>query len=294
MAAARFNDGYTRVSKNIEKIISDNKAQIDHKDLTDAIDKAAKSALAVQFPNHPYPLQDLPLPNSFTASIEPPYGLQEILDFLFNYNKRRKWELNMTQVKAAIDAIVRSGSAIANARVMLGDSPFLFRQQNQEKPTADPRPRSTSGGSRRRKKTDSKQNCRRSRRSVPWAGWGKLAPNTKQRKKLLDKCGKKCFLGPDLSFPICPKNSCKVNKKGLYAAYIRSRQWGKKSSSYKGKSRPRRKQSVYNRISRKAKKLLRKMTLGRKWGGGNSPNKFKIPHPIYQAETYKDRHTPQH
>lgn len=100
---------------------------------------------------------------------------------------------------------------------------------------------------------------RRSRRSVPWAGWGKLAPNTKQRRKLLKKCGKKCFLGPDLSFPICPKKSCKVNKKGLYAAYIRSSQWGKKPSSYKGKSRPRRKQSVYNRISRKAKKLLRKM-----------------------------------
>ena len=96
------------------------------------------------------------------------------------------------------------------------------------------------------------------RRKVPWAGWGKLAPSQKQRREMLYKCGKKCFLGPGTSFPICAKGSCKINKKGVYAAYIRSRQWGKKKSSYKGHARPTRKRSTYNRVSSKAKKLLKR------------------------------------
>ena len=106
---------------------------------------------------------------------------------------------------------------------------------------------------------------KRSRKAMPWAGWGKLAPHGKQRTKMYKKCGKKCFLGtktpgdrqhPD--FPICAKGTCKVNKKGLYAAYIRARQWGKPRKSYKGKSRPRMKASYYRKIASKAKKMLAK------------------------------------
>jgi hypothetical protein len=76
--------------------------------------------------------------------------------------------------------------------------------------------------------------------------------------------GKKCFLGtktpgdkkhPD--FPICNKGTCKVNTKGLYAAYIRARQWGKPKSSYKGRSRPRFSQKYYKNIANKAKRMLR-------------------------------------
>jgi len=60
---------------------------------------------------------------------------------------------------------------------------------------------------------------------------------------MMKKCGKKCFLGSKKSFPICKKNTCKVSSKGVYAAYIRSRQ-------YRSKGRK------YVNISRKAKRML--------------------------------------
>ena len=106
---------------------------------------------------------------------------------------------------------------------------------------------------------------KRSRKAMPWAGWAKLAPHGKQRTKMYKKCGQKCFLGTTTpgdkqhpNFPICAKGTCKVNKKGLYAAYIRARQWGKPRKSYKGKSRPRMKASYYRKIAKKAKKMLAK------------------------------------
>ena len=58
---------------------------------------------------------------------------------------------------------------------------------------------------------------------------------------MLKNCGKKCFLGPGKTFPICKKNTCKISSKGVYAAYIRARQY------------------KHANISRKAKKLLIKM-----------------------------------
>lgn len=95
------------------------------------------------------------------------------------------------------------------------------------------------------------------RRSVPWAGWAKKAPHGKQRTVMLRKCGRKCFLGPNKKFPICSKGTCKVNPKGVYASYVRSRQWGKKHSSYKKRSAPTMKRSTYSKIASKAKKILK-------------------------------------
>ena len=69
-------------------------------------------------------------------------------------------------------------------------------------------------------------------------GWAKQQPGTHQRTVMMKKCGKKCFLGPKKSYPICTKNTCKINKKGVYSAFIRSMQFHKKN------------------ISRKANKLL--------------------------------------
>ncbi len=94
------------------------------------------------------------------------------------------------------------------------------------------------------------------RKSVSWKGWSKLEPSTHQRTVMRRKCGRKCFLGPDKSFPICAKNTCTVNRKGLHAAYIRARQWGKSPSSYHGKTRPTMSQSVYRKIARSAKRKL--------------------------------------
>jgi len=72
-------------------------------------------------------------------------------------------------------------------------------------------------------------------------GWKRESPNHRQRTKMLKNCGKKCFLDPfNKAYPICKKNTCKISKKGILAAYIRSRQY-KKSN-----------------ISRKAKKLMNK------------------------------------
>jgi hypothetical protein len=77
----------------------------------------------------------------------------------------------------------------------------------------------------------------KTRRRVPWAGWKNEKPGYHQKTVMLKKCGKKCFLGPNKSFPICKKNTCKVSKKGVYAAYIRSRQYRSKNSSYRKISR---------------------------------------------------------
>ena len=104
------------------------------------------------------------------------------------------------------------------------------------------------------------------RRRMPWAGWGKEAPFGAARTRMYRDCGKKCFLGtktpgdkqhPD--FPICTKGTCDVNPKGVYAAFIRAREWGKKRSSYKGKDHPRLRRSTYKRIARKADRMLERM-----------------------------------
>ena len=55
--------------------------------------------------------------------------------------------------------------------------------------------------------------------------WSIQQPNTHQRTVMMQKCGKKCFLGPNKSFPICTKNTCKINKKGVHAAYMRAREY---------------------------------------------------------------------
>lgn len=77
------------------------------------------------------------------------------------------------------------------------------------------------------------------KKSLPWSGWSKEKPGYKQKTQMLQKCGKKCFLGTKKSFPICKKNTCTISRKGVYAAYVRSRQYHRKN------------------ISRKAKKMLK-------------------------------------
>ena len=73
------------------------------------------------------------------------------------------------------------------------------------------------------------------RKNNPWSGWSKEKPGFKQRTVMFKKCGKKCFLGSKKSFPICKKNTCKISKKGVYAAYVRARQYHRNSVSVKAK-----------------------------------------------------------
>lgn len=64
-------------------------------------------------------------------------------------------------------------------------------------------------------------------------GWAVDFPlKGKERQELYRKCGQKCFLGPNLSFPVCKRctdgscNSCRYDKRGVQAAFQRARQWG--------------------------------------------------------------------
>jgi hypothetical protein len=83
----------------------------------------------------------------------------------------------------------------------------------------------------------------KTRRRNVTRGWKREKPGYHQKTVMLAKCGKKCFLGPETSFPICKKNTCKISSKGVYSAYIRARQY------------------KHRTVANKAKKLLKKMKL---------------------------------
>lgn len=78
---------------------------------------------------------------------------------------------------------------------------------------------------------------KRTRKNVPWRGWKLEKPDYHQKTMMLKKCGKKCFLGPNKSFPICKKNTCKISRKGVYAAYVRARQYHRYKISKKAHNR---------------------------------------------------------
>ena len=74
---------------------------------------------------------------------------------------------------------------------------------------------------------------RRNGRGSATKGWKNQKPSYRERSVMLKKCGKKCFLGTQKSFPICKKNTCKVSVKGVYSAYIRARQYSSKGQKYR-------------------------------------------------------------
>ena len=87
---------------------------------------------------------------------------------------------------------------------------------------------------------------RGNRGNVPWRHWIMDKPSYHEKTVMMEKCGKKCFLGPNRTFPICRKNTCKIDRRGVYAAYVRAREY----SSIK-------KTPKYRRITAKATKLLK-------------------------------------
>jgi len=85
--------------------------------------------------------------------------------------------------------------------------------------------------------------------------WSRQQPGAHQRTIMMNKCGRKCFLGPNKTFPICTKNTCKVNKKGVHAAYVRAREY----MTIKGKKkrkRSRKGSSNYKKIADKAHRMF--------------------------------------
>uniref|UniRef100_A0A6C0I341 Uncharacterized protein n=1 Tax=viral metagenome TaxID=1070528 RepID=A0A6C0I341_9ZZZZ len=79
--------------------------------------------------------------------------------------------------------------------------------------------------------------------------WSVDQPSDSERTVMLKQCGKSCFLGPKKSFPICTRNTCKRNKKGILAAYVRAREYMSMSNKDK-----------YKHISKKAYDLLHPMS----------------------------------
>ena len=118
------------------------------------------------------------------------------------------------------------------------------------------------------------------RKKLSSAGWAKQAPGTHERTVMKKKCGSKCFLGPtnESCFPICAKGTCKINTKGIYAAYVRAREYGskkmrrrssgkrssgKRSSGIRsGSTKHRHTKKVYQSIATRAKKMLKKRGFG--------------------------------
>lgn len=103
----------------------------------------------------------------------------------------------------------------------------------------------------------------RSRRSRKWS---RVAPkHVGERSALLAKCGHRCFLGPGKTFPICPRlgtrsNNCKVDRRGVVAAYSRAREWASITARKKrSSSKAVRSHRKYTAIARKARTILSKL-----------------------------------
>ena len=87
-----------------------------------------------------------------------------------------------------------------------------------------------------------------------WAKWSNVVPTTHERTMMMKKCGKKCFLGSKKSFPICSRNTCKRNRYGVLAAYIRAKEYASINKDRRTNSKP----YYYKRIASRANRLLRK------------------------------------
>ena len=100
--------------------------------------------------------------------------------------------------------------------------------------------------------------------------WSRRAPKTVgDREAVFNKCGRRCFLGPSKTFPICARlgsgsgsgsGTCKIDRRGVQAAYSRAREWAaitarKKRSSIKAARSHRR----YTAVARRAKAILSKL-----------------------------------
>ena len=102
--------------------------------------------------------------------------------------------------------------------------------------------------------------------------WSASAPKSVgDRAAVLKKCGRKCFLGPGKSFPICARlggaggaagagaGTCKIDRHGVQAAYSRAREWASITARKKGSSSAAARK--YTAIAKRAKTLLKRKGL---------------------------------
>ena len=92
--------------------------------------------------------------------------------------------------------------------------------------------------------------------------WSRDAPKSiGDRSAVLSKCGRRCFLGPGKTFPICARlgsGACKVDPRGVAAAYSRAREWASITARKKGKKASRA-HHRYTAVARRAKAILSKL-----------------------------------
>lgn len=95
--------------------------------------------------------------------------------------------------------------------------------------------------------------------------WSRDAPKSVgDRSAVLSKCGHRCFLGPGKTFPICARlgsgsGTCKVDRRGVAAAYSRAREWASITARKKRSAAGARAHRRYTAVARRAKAILSKL-----------------------------------
>ena len=99
--------------------------------------------------------------------------------------------------------------------------------------------------------------------------WSRRAPKSVgDRRAVLNKCGRRCFLGPSNTFPICARlgssgsgsETCKIDRRGVQAAYSRAREWAAITARKNGSSiKAARSHRRYTAVARRAKAFLSKL-----------------------------------
>jgi hypothetical protein len=95
--------------------------------------------------------------------------------------------------------------------------------------------------------------------------WSRDAPKSiGDRSAVLSKCGRRCFLGPGKTFPICTRlgsgsGTCKVDRRGVAAAYSRAREWAAITARKKRTASGARAHRRYTAVARRAKAILSKL-----------------------------------
>ena len=95
-------------------------------------------------------------------------------------------------------------------------------------------------------------------------GWSRDAPKSiGDRSAVLSKCGQRCFLGPKKTFPICARlgsragaGTCKIDRRGVAAAYSRAREWAAITARKKRTVAGARAHRRYTAVARRARAIL--------------------------------------
>ena len=110
------------------------------------------------------------------------------------------------------------------------------------------------------------QQSRTSSHSSSSLRWSRIAPKTiGDRSAVLSKCGPRCFLGSRKTFPICARlgagaDACKIDSRGVAAAYSRAREWAAITARKKRSASGARAFRKYTAVARRARAILHPKT----------------------------------